>query len=602
MLLALLVLFSTFLLGYSIAKRFFKPELFPASIFFGILFFTWTLFLFSLLFNFSQLSIYLTVIAALVASFILSGKRISFNSIPSSVFQKDSLAVFIASLLFIGYSSIIAIDFSNGFSAATQDFPFHLGIIASLSENDFPPTYPNFSQQSLSYYYFIDLFAVSLAIGGFSHFFAFQLLQTLLISSAITAFYMLSRHLIGTKMGGGIAIILIFLVSPCTGCQAAGAAGFASFFPPEFENLAEFGTKGFPISPNLLAFPFSQLPLAFSFLFFALFSLYLVSSKPFDFTLLGITLGLMPMFHLFFFLIFIFIIFVLYLFERKKELLYGIIIAIILAIPQIFILLSDKANTALSQQFFLFELFAYSETLLDLGQFWLLNIGFHLILAIIGLFLWKKIDSRFKAIVSATLIIFVIANVIAFAPYRWDSNKLLLPFLLLLPIFSAYGINELLKKGIAYKAIVVIIALLAISSSYYQFFIYFDLSIQQTPLRLADESTLAACNWIKENTPSNALFIADEALEKSPCIYSVAGRRTFYSVPFWIQSHGFNSDGVKQQQAQILAGDVELAKKYGITHILADPDFELKISNSLMQHLKPVYVSKTGISIYEIVY
>ncbi len=600
MLLALLILVCVFVLGYGIACRFFKDELFPASVLFGILIYTWGVFLLSSVLGFSMISISVIAFFSAIAAFFLLKDHFSLKDIPAALFEKDSLAVFLVSLLIAGYVSFISISFSNGFSVATQDFALHLGIINTVANGNFPPHYPNFSEQPLSYYYFTDLFASTLVTGGLNHIFAFQLVLSLLVASFVTAFYSLSRNLLNSRIGALFAILLMFIVSPCTGCQHGGAAWFSPFYPPPIEKIMVSGPKGFPFAPTLLSFPFSQPPMAFGFLFLSIFASYVTGMREKNHLALGAAIGLLPMFNAFFFIALLAIFFVFIIYYRKKGWLSGFVAALAIAAPQFAFLLSDKLQNTLAQSFFRPELFAYSQNLYDLAMFWLLNAGGHMALAILAFFLWEKANRDIELILLGVLALFAFGNFFVIAPYRWDSNKLFLPLLLFVCIYAAFGIEWLRRENIFTKAAFAAIVLLALASSYYQFFIFFNPVFPQAPVHLADGDFTKSCLWIAGNVPSGSVFLADYSLEKSSCIYSLGGRQVFLSVPFWAETHGFDTNFAKSEQQRMLSYDLEAIRRNGITHILADEGLSKQISPALRQHLRLAH-SENGVFVYEIV-
>ncbi|MFH0972240.1 MAG: DUF2298 domain-containing protein [Candidatus Micrarchaeota archaeon] len=600
MLLALLVLVSTIALGLAIAKRFFKADIFPAGVMMGVLLFTWPLYLLSVLIGFSEIGILVICISALVSAYFINNKKIELKGIKKILFERDTLAVFAAAFLLMAYSAFIAINLTDGFSVATQDFAFHTGIIHTISNGNFPPQYPIFSQQRLTYYYFSHLFTAALARGGLDQIIAFQLVLVLLIASFIAAFYTLAKNILASRWGGILAILLMFIVSPCTGCQESGACWFAPFSPPNPEKMLITGPKGFPYAPTMLAFPFSQLPMAFAFLFLALFIRFALENGPkINYAMWGVFAGLLPMFQVFYYFAILGMLLLLALLYRNKNSVLAVVLAAAIGLPQFFIMLSDKAANTLSQHFLKPEMFAYSETLWDLAMFWVLNIGGHVLLAALGIYFWKNKNRAFAAITFGALVLFLIGNFFILTPYRWDSNKLFLPFLLLLALFAANGALWLAKKNKITKAIALLVLILAIPSAYYHFFIYYNPIYAQTPVKLSTPEIEAACFWIGKNTPTDSIFIADDSLEGSTCIHSLGGRLVFLSLPQLPTTHGFSMDPIVEQQGQILKGNMDLVKKFRITHLMADAEFEKRISPQLRAHLNKIYAEK-GVTIYKV--
>ncbi len=257
MLLSLLILFSSLLISYLISRKFFKTELFAPSLLFGIIVFSYLLFLSSTVLGFGTNSILATIAICIIAAIFLIGK-VPLNDLFSSkqFFSKDSLLIFLFSLLILGFAATKAIDFSNGMNVVSQDWATHLGIANTLAEGNFPMQYPYLSDLPFSYYYFGHLFIASLVKGGIGIFLAYPLIVILVISALISGFYATTRDLFKSKLGGLLSIFLMFFSSTCTACLINDSSWFSPFF-------SFSANSGFPIRPLLLSFAFNQLPMAF---------------------------------------------------------------------------------------------------------------------------------------------------------------------------------------------------------------------------------------------------------------------------------------------------------------------------------------------------
>ncbi|MFH1443019.1 MAG: hypothetical protein ABIG96_03205 [Candidatus Micrarchaeota archaeon] len=594
MLIGLIFLLAAILLGYAVSWKIFKEERFSPAILFGIVVATWVLFAASMLFGFGEFSIAIAaIICYAAASYLLVIKRqkIVFGEIAS----KESAAVAFIAFVFFFYSVHVGISLNNGFSLATQDYAFHLGIMNTISQGNFPPVYPNYSQAPLSYYYFIDFFGAALVGGGMGLFFAFELIIALLMAAIAHSAFVLARKISGSTLAAILALGLLLLIPSCVGCQPGGAAFFSIFSQTGDSAIP----KCFPIAPLLPSFPLSQPPIAVGFL--CIFVLLLSSlekisgNKP---ILLGVLVGLTAAFHVYFFLAMLAIAFAWLLLEKNREsaLLFGS--AFIFGALQILLLFKDKAGAAFGE-FIKPNLFAYSNNLWDLFLFWLLNAGPHMLLAVLGILVWKGKNPKIIIALGVCVLIFLFGNAFNIAPYNWDSNKLFLPLLLLLPVFGGIFLNWLFDRKLGGKAVFGIIALFALASAYYQTFIYFTPALDQTPVKVSDAASFDACIWMKANIPVSSIVLAGDTLEESTCIYAVGGRKAFYSVPFWVRTHGFNWDLGKDEQKMVLNGDLELASKFGISHVMADRELEREISPKLREKLLGVY-SKDGVNIYRI--
>ena len=604
MLLAFVVLVCAFFAGHALAARLFKTELFPYSLLLGSMAFSCLLYLLGIALGFGLPAILLSSLACLVIYILLNGKKLDLIGIGESLFNRDSFLVFICTTLALAFFSNISISYENGFSVATQDFAFHLGIINTMANGNFPPAYPGYSPQRLTYYYFPHILPAALRFGGLDSPMAFQLFLVLVSASFICAFYCLSRDLLGSPAGGLLAIAFLFIVSPCTGCQHSGASWFSPFYPPDVAKMLISGPKGFPFAPTMLSFPISQLPMAFAFLFLAFSVRFFRDNKaPISRIQYGLALAAFPMFHTFFFLILLGIFLLIAIIERKRAASLGLLVAAAIGGAQFVFLLSDKAKSALAGNYFHYELFAYSQGIWDLLMFWVLNAGGHILLAALGLlYLWKRgPHGLLPVFLAGAAAVFIFGNMFILTPYRWDANKLFLPFLLMVSVLSAAGIFWLWEKNTLTKAICGLILLLGAASSYYHFFIYFDSTYEQTPVHLSSPAVFEACKWAKIHTDPKAIFLADDSLEGSSCLYAYSGRMVLLSIPQLPETHGFSTSAIKQDIAEILAGDLSLAGRHGVTHVFADSDLEKRISPELRARLLALY-SQDGVSIYSINY
>ncbi|MEK6954010.1 MAG: hypothetical protein AABX01_03315 [Candidatus Micrarchaeota archaeon] len=592
MLLALIALASSFLFGYEIAKKLFDVELFAPSLLIGTLAFSWLVFIASLVLGFNSNLVLAASILLVVLVYAISRKAKGFAFSHLKIFSRDSFAVFLVSFLLIGYSSMLAIDQSDGLASASWDTAFHLGIISSISQGNFPPAYPNLSSELLSYYYFLHLFASSLVTGGLSTIFAYQLVQTLLIVSFLAGFYVLAREILGSRLFAFISVALLFFASPCTGCQMGGSA-FLSVFSPQIGSAAlGMASKGFPFGPTPITLAFIQFTTAFALLFLVVFIRLLSSSRKNRLYEAAVLLGILPMFNAFFFAAF-FVMFGFLTIARKYDP-RPLVLAAIISIPQFLIMLSQK--TAGIMQYFRFELYGGNAPN-DLLLFWLQNAGVHIALAAIGVIILRKISRDFAILSLGALALFIFGNFFRIAPYELEASKLFLPFLAIACIYAAGALASFVQKGAALRLLAIAIIAIGLISSYNQFFIYLSPGSVHAPVSLGGKSVVSACEWASQNTPKNSTFIADPAAENSACIYAIAGRRAFLSIPYFVATHGFDEAKYAQIQSSILGGDLDLAKTNGITHIFSAGGLEGKISDNLRRNLEKIY-SSGGTSIY----
>ncbi|MBI5225001.1 hypothetical protein HY989_03955 [Candidatus Micrarchaeota archaeon] len=591
MLIAVIALLTSFLFGYFVSRKLFSKELFSSSVLFGIMGFSWIVFIVSLFAGFNEISILVTCAILAILSAVLA-KFGNYKLNLNNLFSKDSFLVFAVSFLLIGISSYLAFENSNSLSTVSIDVAFHAGILNTLANGNFPPTYPNFSSEPLSYYYFLHLFGASLILGGIDVFLAFQLLQTLLIAALIAAYYVFSRDFLKSKLGGTLAVLLIFLISPSTGSQLGGISWFSAFF----HNFSlGIPSKGFPFGPTILTLSFIQFSTAFALLFFAILLRYLINSEKPSLNIAAICIAFLPMFNAPYFFGFTLIFLIYLIFQKKSWLPIGIIFLI--SLPQFVFLFSQKTSFL---QYLRLEIYG-GNSFSDLALFWLQNAGFHIILGIIGIIAMKKQNQNLLKITVGSFILFAIGNFIKFAPNALEGHKLFLPFLILLGVYSAGILAQWLGKRGQMRFAIIIFLGIGLISSYFQFFVYLQPESIHTPVLLGNGATFSACNWAKFNTPKNAVFVADEAPENGACLFVAAGRRAYFSIPYVVSTHGFDAFKAKEIQSSILSGNLVLARQSQITHVFANSKIESQIGREFRKHLKQIY-SNGEITIYSVNY
>ncbi|MBI5224999.1 hypothetical protein HY989_03945 [Candidatus Micrarchaeota archaeon] len=593
MLLSLLILFSSFLIGYLISRKFFKTELFAPSLLFGIIIFAYLIFLISLVLGFGTNSILATIAICVIAAIFMIGKNpLKDLFSPKLLFSKDSLLVFLFSLLLLGFASTKAIDFSNGMNVVSQDWATHLGIANTLAEGNFPMQYPYLSDLPFSYYYFGHLYIASLVKGGIGIFLAYPFIVVLVISAFISSLYSISRDFFKSKLGGLLSIFLMFFSSTCTACLINDSAWFSPFFTFS-------ANSGFPIRPLLLSFSFNQLPMAFSFLFFAIFlKAFLELEKDKRILLIGQLVALLPMFGAFFFALSF--ILVAYLLLQGKN--FGAwkigLFSLIVGWAQFLLLYKEKAGAASTLQFVHVELYAHSQSIIDLLLFWFQNAGGHIVLAIIGIILIKP-NKEFLKLYAASALLFILASIIAVFPDPWANEKLFAPFLMLTSILAAGLLLKLFSFKNEFKYVPHLLIILALLSSVHQFKFFISPTFDIAQQSLGDKSTLEACSWLKENTPQKSVIFASEKLEDSGCIFALAGRLAFYSNNYWVSSQGLNVQTFENEQKRILSGEIPAIRQHKIDYLLSNSELERKISPVLRANLDVVF-EKGGVKIYKV--
>ncbi len=313
---------------------------------------------------------------------------------------------------------------------------------------------------------------------------------------------------------------------------------------------------------------------------------------------MGLLVALLPMFGAFFFALSF--ILLAYLILQGKNLSFWKIglSSLIVGWLQFFLLYKEKAGAASTLQFVHVELYAHSQSIIDLILFWFQNAGGHIVLAIIGIILLKPNKDFLKLYVVSALL-FVLASIIAVFPDPWANEKLFAPFLILTSIFAAGLLLKLFSFKNEFKYIPYLLIILALLSTVHQFKFFISPSFDIAQQSLGDKSTLEACNWLKENTPQKSIIFASEKLEESGCIFAYAGRLAFYSNNYWVSSQGLSAQTFENEQKRILNGEVLAIKEHKIDYVLSNSEFERKISPALKANLAVVF-ENSQVKVYRV--
>ncbi len=167
--------------------------------------------------------------------------------------------------------------------------------------------------------------------------------------------------------------------------------------------------------------------------------------------------------------------------------------------------------------------------------FWIKNIGPVFILLFSAILASKK---QMQNIISGSIILFTIANLILFQPNDYDNNKLLYIWYIFAIIvvtalvFSIYkrmeGIYARWSLLAIFLSICIFSGVLTIGreiNSNDQFLLY-------------DKNSVDASEFIKNNTPSDALFISSDQ-HLNP-VAALAGRNIFSGTGLYLYFHGIN--------------------------------------------------------------
>lgn len=428
-------------------------------------------------------------------------------------------------------------------SKAWSDFASHIPLIRSFSFGwNFPPEYPLFAGEPTHYHFLFYAFVGLLERLGVRIDYALNAPSIIGFFSLLVLLYFFSKNIFKSK---AIAIlsVLFFLFN--------GSLSFLYFvqkhpFSQNFINTLITSTTFSSFHPygdglvsafwNLNIYT-NQRHLAAAFAF-SLAVLYLFLLPVFKKAkgsislslLLGLVLGLSYFFHIAVFAMTCIVVLIfLSLFSKIRN--SGIIIlgiSALISYPQY-----HYMNTS-SQTFHTVFKLGYLNpnplTIFSFMNYWSLNLGLHLILIPIGFIFAGKTA---KKIFIAFFVFFIVGNLFQFSTEMAANHKFFNYFMLIGNMFSAFVLVSMWKRSIYLKPLVVALSFFLILSGVIDFFpVYND-----SKLVLRD-SINSDIQWIKKNTPQNAIFLNTSYLYTPE---SLAGRKILMGWPYFAWSQGYDT-------------------------------------------------------------
>ena len=440
------------------------------------------------------------------------------------------------------------------------DFAFHNSIVTSIaSGGNFPPQYPVFSSESLRYYYFTDLFIAAFVSLGLDSIYATYLVLSVGAAAVFLLVFAIGKKLAGTK-AGIFAIFLLLLSGSLFYIPYWGEINAENFKI----NPANYFDRGF-VFDNLFVETFI-LQRNFIFALAVLLVLVLLVLEgnfvnDYFYVIFGSLVGLSFGWHPFVAVTSVLLLWLVWFTFDKRSLRSFLFLVVPLAAFSLpFLLFFFSKTTATPAVNFNFDLgfLAVDKSLLGIIIFWMQNIGFLFIPAVIYLF-WQGSFSE-KIVFASALPAFVLINLFSLFHFQWDGIKFAVPLLFLSVIFAASFYAELVSKQKLLWFMVVPVLLLTTFGGLIVQYSYFS----QAQIPFFDETDLRGCEFISKEVPVNATLLTNNAYT---CAYGLVGRRVFLGEKFWIETHGFNYSRAEEERDAMLSGNCTLIEKYGITYL-----------------------------------
>jgi hypothetical protein len=434
-----------------------------------------------------------------------------------------------------------------------QDTPLHYGIIESINQGNFPPQYPDYAGQKMTYHYFVDFHtAIIENMVGYLP----KLLPVL--NAVFILVFALSIYALARDLGRRTAIIATVLAVFGWGFSYFGL--FQALLSGQFSVSQNYiyqygGTFGLPsIFDNLL----QQRPMLMGLPVFALVLALLKNMEDKNRLLLaGILTGLVFEFHnvAFFCCYVAFAMGIVLSYKRFNVSCLYFLVPSVFALPFIFsggppvsVGLGGAFMAMFSQNPFIFVF---------------LNLGIPLIIAVVS---FVKFNNNLLK--GTFVVLLLIPYIVLLTPNPWDMYKFFIFAWVPIAVLAAWMINK------TPKIVIFTLVLLCIITS--ASVIMFNL---QTNYVVATQSEVDLGMWVRDNTPQNAVFLT----LPNPGLYSppafIGGRLTVSSYINWPYGHGVPLDQIYERQKDIesayngTSDDLRnVVNKYNVSYVYVGTD------------------------------
>ncbi len=513
-------------------------------------------------------------------------------------------------ILFVAFFDRAMIVTDSGiFTGASNnlgDLPFHLGAIFGFSDgNNFPPQNPSFADAKFTYPFIADLLtAVLVKLGA-------NVKDAMLLQNVTWAFALLvilerfAAVITKSRLAGKIAPFLLFF---------SGGLGFAWFAKdywlgsqgifdilwnlPKDYTIGEIFRWGNSMvvlfitqRSLLLGMPLALIVLTHLWKLFSgetdtvsekLGNSFSENQTLFASGLIGVVAGMLPLIHAHsLFVLFVVSAFLLlFSLGRWKE---WLVFAAGTGSLSVLLLIWMLSGSASGTSEFIGWHFGFDSRGANIVWFWIKNTGLFIPVAIAGLVAVSLIrnrqtdgdetdDSSFPILyilfAVPFILLFLVSNIVKFAPWEWDNIKVLIySFVGLIP-FAAYAIAYLWERNRIFKVFAggVFVVLIAAGS-----LDVWRTASSQMEYQVFDRDAVEIAAEIRDRTKPDALFLNAPTYNTAVVL---SGRRSLMRYIGHLSSHGIKYQEREADLKKIYAGEATadvMLKKYGIEYVLVSP-------------------------------
>ena len=498
------------------------------------------------------------------------------------------------------------------------DLAMHLGFVESLyQQGTFPPEYSIFPGQRIDYPFLVDAASASLRFYGLSLRMSVILPSLAMLLAVFYGFWLLADKLAG-KLGPTLLAWLLFTFN--------GGFAFLYFMGPWKQYGLQDLLGGFYITPTNLVdknirwvnvicdmlIPQRTTMAGWCVGIAAIYLLINALEKTMEgagrreILVLAVTAGLMPMIHTHTFLALGVLSgawFFCWLHKAVKAgcvrrlvenyVLYGVV-CIGMALPQLIVWTFDAASTGN----LLWWNPGWVHGDLNWLTFWLVNAGV-VFYAMIPMAVFIRGDKA-RLFIGA-MVIFVLANLVAFQPNPYDNNKLLYVWFMVTDILVCGWLWELLERlrwPVLRRALALVLVILGTLSG-----VMSMMREAVSEYQLFNPDQVAAAEFIQENTPADSLFLTGTGHTNPVCV--LAGRNILCGAGMYLYYHGIDYQEREQQVGQMYRDRdafERYAREYGVDYVFIGDNeyYNYDVDYGYFTQNYPLVFQQGNISIFQI--
>jgi hypothetical protein len=247
--------------------------------------------------------------------------------------------------------------------------------------------------------------------------------------------------------------------------------------------------------------------------------------------ILGFLIGFLPFWNTQIFLsgMIILIMFIIFIPANRRFYLSILMIATIIATPQILLIIKNSNNSLILNPGFMVADFL---SISSFVKYWFANLGFSLLFFLFGL--WKVGHDK-RLIFILFLPLFIIPNIFQFTRDIFDNHKFFNLWVISFYYYASFGIVYLFRKNIYFKFLMPILVLIILIPGFLNF-----LTIKNDVMtEIPDYPSYAITRFIKEKIPNNRIVLTNGEIYDPT---SIAGKKTYLGRSHYIFLYGGNPE------------------------------------------------------------